>query len=67
MKKFHQSAIKLIRELGCTIIEQNGHRGHLHFTIRLPSGETHLLNCSGTPTNHTGALFSIRREIKGLL
>ena len=67
MKKIHQAVIKMIREMNCTIIEQSGHRGHLHFRIQLPSGAFYTLNCSGSPTNYTGALFSIRRELKALL
>ena len=67
MKKLDRLVEKLIAEASMTVVERRKVSGHMHFTLRLPSGEERKLTTANTPRNLDHMLRAIERDLRRMV
>lgn len=67
MKKLDRLIEKLIAEASMDVVERRKVSGHMHFTLRLPSGEVRKLTTANTPRNLDHMLRAVERDLRRMV
>lgn len=67
MKKLDRLVEKLIVDASMTVVERRKVSGHMHFILRLPSGEVRKLTTANTPRNLEHTLRAVERDLRRMV
>ena len=67
MVKLHREILRRLKQLGVKVVDHKTVKGHVHFTLEMPSGAQHQVVGAGSPRNQDGSIDITIRTARRLL
>lgn len=67
MLKLHRNMLKALAETEAVVTECAVVKGHLHLTVRLPSGARRKVTAASSPSNDGIAILCLTQVVKRLI
>lgn len=65
--KLHRDMLKALAKTEAVVVSHSTNRGHLHLTLRLPSGTLRKVTAASSPSNDGIAITCLLQVVKRLI
>ena len=66
MNKLNREVQRALSRIGVKVIQRQGNGGHTRLTVRLPTGELHIVTMACSPKNTDHTINNVVRDVRNL-